>query len=220
MKTLPIDPDQPDPAAIESAATYLKLGKVVVHPTDTLYGLAVHIGIARAVQRIFEIKHREVQAALPILIAEPAQIHPLIATIPDAAQVLMDTFWPGPLTIVFPAAEEIDPVLIGFGQRIAFRLPDHAVSRQLIQAAGTPITSTSVNISDNPPAATPAEMDPKILQQVDCLLDGGPARGAVSSTVIDTSVTPAQIIREGTVSYADLAACSPVEEPVSDARPT
>ena len=220
MKTLIIDPNQPDPATIESTATYLKLGKVVAHPTDTLYGLAVHIGIARAVQRIFEIKHRDVQAALPILIDEPAQIHPFIDAIPDAAQVLMDTFWPGPLTIVFPASEDVDPVLIGFGQRIGFRLPDHALSRRLIRAAGTPITSTSVNISDNPPAVSPAEMDPKILQQVDCLLDGGPASGAISSTVIDISVTPAQIIREGAVSYADLAARIPVEEPVHDARPT
>ena len=220
MKTLPIDPDQPDPATIESAATYLKLGKVVAHPTDTLYGLAVHVGIASAVQRIFEIKHRDVQAALPILIADPAQIRPFITAIPDAAQALMDTFWPGPLTIVFPAAEDVDPVLIGFGQRIGFRLPDHAVSRQLIQAAGTPITSTSVNISDKPPAASPAEFDPKILQHVDCLLDGGLARSAVSSTVIDTSVTPAQIIREGAVSYADLADCIPVEKFAHDARPT
>jgi L-threonylcarbamoyladenylate synthase len=217
MMTLTIDPAQPDQQAIETAADYIKLGKLVVHPTDTLYGLAGHVGIHRTVQKIFEIKQREETAPLSALIGEPDQLEPLVAGVPDAAAKLMDQFWPGPVTLIFPAAETVNPVLIGFGNTIGLRLPDHALSRELCRASRTAITSTSVNLRGQQPAAGPADIDPKITQHINCLIDGGDQNLSTPSTLIDTTVTPVRVLRVGAVSLEDIAACVEIAEPEQEA---
>ena len=212
MKILQIDSAQPDPHVIADAVMYLKLGKIIAHPTDTLYGLAAHVGIAAAVQRIFTIKQREVSSPLPVLIGEQDQLLPLVDSVPDAAKLLMKQFWPGPLTIVFPAAETVNPVLIGFGRTIGVRFPDHPISQALCLRAKTPITSTSINLQGQQPAGNPSAIDEKLTVQIDCLLDGGNATQAVSSTLVDVTVTPARVLREGIIPAADIAGCIPVEE--------
>lgn len=213
MMTLTVDPAQPDPQQIDTAADYIKLGKLVVHPTDTLYGLAGHVRIHRTIEKIFEIKQREETAPLSALIGEPDQLERLVAQVPEAAAKLMEQFWPGPLTLIFPAAEMVNPILIGFGNTIGVRLPDHALSRALCRASRSAITSTSVNLRGQQPAACPVDIEPKIMQQIDCLIDGGQQNMSVPSTLVDTTVTPVRVLREGAVPFTDIAACVEIAEP-------
>ena len=193
-----------DPAAIRRAADVILGGGIVAYPTDTVYGLGANVFLPGAPEKVAAAKRRPEEKHMPALIGERSQLAELVTSIPLDAERLMAAFWPGALTIVLPKRPRLSPLL--GDTTLGARQPDHAASRALLAAAGVPITGTSANRSGQPSATTAQEVWEQLGAAVDLILDGGPAAGSAPSTVIDCTVRPARILREGALTRSALAA--------------
>ena len=185
------------PEGIERAAELLRSGAVVAFPTDTVYGVGVDGAQPDQLPALFELKRRPLDRRIPMLVADLGQVAGAGWEVDARARSLADRFWPGALTMVLQNAAETQ----------AFRAPDHPVALALIAAAG-PIFTTSANISNQPDTLGADEVLIAFATDQDGLaavLDGGPVPGGVASTVIDLSVTPARLLREGPISARQLA---------------
>ena len=136
-----------EPTDLESAVRHLKDGGVVAVPTDTLYGLAADVFNTVAIDRIFDIKSRPEDLALPVLVSAWEQVERVAKNIPPQARILAERFWPGALTLVVEKAQGLPDRLTAGGPTVAVRMPDHPAPIQLINGLGGPITGTSANIS-------------------------------------------------------------------------
>jgi L-threonylcarbamoyladenylate synthase len=179
---------------------------VVCFPTRCLYGLGADALKAEAVERVFEIKQRTADMPLLVLISRSAQLAELAERVPPIAQLLMERFWPGRLTLVLDAREHIPARLTAGTGKIGIRLAAHPVARALAEAVAGPITGTSANLSGGSGCRQIAELDPRIARQVDLILDGGPLKGGVGSTVVDVTGEAPVVIREGEVSKPEILA--------------
>ena len=149
MTTLRLD--AADPTAIAKVADLLRRGLPVVFPTDTVYGVGVLPFDAAALARLYEAKGRPAEKGLPVLLGDVADVAHVAGVIPLAAAALMAHFWPGPLTLVVPRRPDL-PTNLSPDDTVAVRVPDHAVARALIRAAGGAVAATSANVSGQPPA--------------------------------------------------------------------
>ncbi len=195
--------DAADATAIVAAADLLRRGLPVVLPTDTVYGVGVLPFDAAAVERLYEVKGRPAEKGIPILLGDVADVAHVAGIIPSAAAALMAHFWPGPLTLVVPRRPEL-PANLSPDDTIAVRVPDHAVARALIRAAGGALATTSANVSGRPPARAADEALAALDGRVAAVLDDGPSPGGVASTVVDCTVDPPVVRRVGPLSAADL----------------
>jgi L-threonylcarbamoyladenylate synthase len=187
----------PTADGIARAAGLLRAGAVVAFPTDTVYGVGVAASRPDRVERLFGLKRRPVDRRIPLLVDGLDAAAGWIVT--DEARRLADRFWPGALTLVLAARDRTATQ--------AFRAPDHPVALALLRAAG-PIFATSANVSDEPDTLDADEVLIAFATQQDALdavVDGGPAPGGVASTVVDLTVTPARVLREGPIGRDALA---------------
>jgi L-threonylcarbamoyladenylate synthase len=184
---------------IEMAAQIVKTGGVVAFPTDTVYGLGANPFIDKAVDRIYQVKGRDRQLPLPILLADEVQIAEVVATVSDVARLLMKRFWPGGLTLVLSKAASFPDNITAGGDSVAIRMPGHEVTLALIRKAGVPIVGTSANLSNQPSALTAEEVKDQLGSAVDLVVDGGRCPGGVESTVVDLTGTVPIILRQGAV---------------------
>lgn len=194
-----VDPESPDEHTISKAAALIKKGGLVVFPTSSFYGLGASAFHAETVDKVFRAKKRDPQNPVLILIASLAELVPLVRSIPKPATHLMEAFWPGSLTLVFQAADLLPSNLTGYTGKIGIRLASHAVAHSLVSAVGKPITGTSANISGQGGCNTVAGLDQHIRDQVDLVIDAGRLPGGAGSTVVDVTVNPPKIIREGAI---------------------
>jgi L-threonylcarbamoyladenylate synthase len=192
-----------EPGAIERAAEILRRGGLVAYPTDTVYGLAALPSDDAACTRLFEAKQRAPDQSMPLLIASPHDLALVAAGVPAVARRLVGQFWPGALTIVLPKAPAFRSLAVA-GNTVAVRVPDHPVPRELVRLLGSPITGTSANIAGGPEPLTADDVRSQLGDTVDLILDGGRCPGARSSTVIDCTVEPPRIVREGAISREEL----------------
>jgi L-threonylcarbamoyladenylate synthase len=198
----PVDAAAPEGETIEKAAALLNRGGLVVFPTSSFYGLGAKAYEAEAVGRIFKVKKRDLKKPLLILIASREELGPLIRSMPEEAGRLADAFWPGSLTLVFEAADVLSPNLTGHTGKIGIRLAGHPVALSLVESVGSPITGTSANVSGKQSCTEVGSLDPSVGEQVDMILDAGPLPGGKGSSVVDVTVSPPRILREGTISAA------------------
>ena len=189
---------------IKQAVTILKNGGVVAYPTDTVYGLGACMTNIKAVDRIFEVKGRPKSMALPVLLADKAQIEEIVISVPLIAQRLADEFFPGALTIILPKSSVVPDIITGGGKTVAFRIPNHPVPLALIKGLGKPIVGTSANLSGQPSALTAIEVQAQIGDKIDMVIDGGRCPGGIESTVIDLSGEKPVIRRQGAISIEKL----------------
>ena len=182
----------------------LNLGGVMAFPTDTFYGLGANPFHKKAVSRIFEIKQRPEDKPLLVLIDSIPQINSLAQEINPTAEILMEKLWPGPLTIVFPAHPHLNSLLTGHTEKIGIRQPAEDSVRKLLKGIGFPVTATSANISGSANAVTAEEVEETLGSQIDLIVDGGPAPGKKESTVLDVTLSPPLIVREGALSKAEI----------------
>jgi len=194
-----VDPHRPDPGVLARGAELLRRGFLVVYPTETFYGLGCDPRQAEAVERIFVAKGRPDRMALPLIAADREAVRLCVRGFPEMAHRLMDAFWPGPLTIVFPAADDLPPLLLGGGHTVGVRVSSHPVASALARATAGPIVATSANRSGGPPPSTAEEAMEALGEVVSLILDGGPTTGGTASTVIDLTVEPPRLIRSGAV---------------------
>jgi L-threonylcarbamoyladenylate synthase len=197
--TLQVDPVDPDPAVIRQAAEMIREGLVVAYPTDTLYGLAVDPRNAAAIRRLYDLKGRAESSALTLIAAEMGHAHAAGELTADAER-LAARWWPGPLTLVVPARAILAREMLAGGTTVGIRIPDHRVAVALAGDAGFCVTATSANRSGSTAAATAAAVA-ATLPDVDAILDGGPCRGGAPSTIVDASVVPIALVREGPVPW-------------------
>ncbi len=189
---------------IEEAIGILKDGGIVAFPTDTVYGLAAAVTIPGAVKRVYTVKQRPTDMALPLLVADVAGIAGLAARVPPSAQRLIEIFMPGALTIVLTASAAVPEAVTAGGGTVAVRIPAHPVPIALIRGTGGPITGTSANLSGLPSPLTAAEVRRQLGDGVDLIIDSGQPCPGTASTIVDVTGTIPIVLREGTVSLAQL----------------
>lgn len=199
LRVIRIDPDYPQPHAIDRAAALIQNQGVVIFPTQCLYGLAADARDPRAIKRIFHIKHRSDTNPLLILVHSPTDLKDLVAHIPDAAKILMQALWPGGLTLVFEAAPGVSELLTAGTGKIGIRIPSHPVARALVKVAGRPITGTSANLSGTPGCSQIKDLPHDLIRAADLVLDAGPLKGGTGSTILDITCDPPQILRSGAI---------------------
>src|ERR1043166_756263 len=178
MRRVFVDPGAPQRDAIDEAATWIRRGRVIAIPTDTLYGLAADPFSADAVARVFAVKGRAAERALPLIAADAAQIVSHLGPLPVLAQQLGDRFWPGPLTIVMPATAALARDVTGGTGTVGVRVPADPIARSVCTACGHPVTATSANLSGEPAPATPDEGEKTLGDRIEFLLDAGATRGS------------------------------------------
>jgi L-threonylcarbamoyladenylate synthase len=172
-------------------------------PTESFYGLAVVPSDEQALARLWQVKGRSEGKPILVLIGDRSQLEPFVRSIPPAANVLMNAFWPGPLTIVFPAAGELsDAVTAGTGS-VGIRLSAWPPLVDLLRRVG-PVTGTSANVEGMPPPRRAEEVEHSLGDAVDLIVDAGPTPGGRTSTVIDVR-GPMRIIRDGAIERSAIA---------------
>jgi L-threonylcarbamoyladenylate synthase len=193
-----------DPAGIRKVGRVILQGGVAAFPTETFYGLGADARNEEALQKIFQIKGREENKPLLLLIGDRDWLSGLVRNLPPVAGRLMEKFWPGPLTLIFEASPRLSALLTGGTGTVGVRLSPHPVAQALIQAVGRAITATSANLSGQPSASVAAEVFRALGNRVDAILDGGQTAGGLGSTVLDLSSPAPRIIRQGVISQAEL----------------
>jgi L-threonylcarbamoyladenylate synthase len=199
-KVIKIDHANPRPDLISEAALIIKNGGVISFPTQYLYGLGADAFNADAVDRIFKIKQRPYNKPLLVLVDKQKDLPRLVRNVPPVATHIMERFWPGEVTIVFEAKDSLPENLTGGTDRIGVRMPEHPVALALTNSVKGPITATSANITGQDGCSRVKDLDPLIADKLDLILDAGPLKGGIGSTVIDVTVDPPKILREGAVS--------------------
>jgi len=211
MKTrvIQVDRDKPDPAAIEEAAAALREGKLVVFPTETVYGLGAHALDPIAVQKIFDAKERPANDPLIVHIAHIGQVSQCAAGMPAGARKLALSFWAGPLTLVLHKKPEVPDLVTAGLPTVALRVPSHRVARALMEMAAVPIAAPSANRFSRPSPTTAAHVIDDLDGRVDLILDGGPTDIGLESTIVDFTVDPPVLRRPGGITFEQVHSLVP-----------
>ncbi len=196
-RILKVDPEHPNSAALEQAAEYIRAGKLVAFPTETVYGLGANALDPQAVRAIFQAKGRPPTDPLIVHIAEFSQLHQVTREVPTIAKELARHFWPGPLTFVLPKSTEIPPEVTAGGENVAVRWPSHPVAQALIRLSGVPIAAPSANLFGHVSPTTAEHVYADLHGRVHLILDGGPTFIGLESTVLDLTTSPPRILRPG-----------------------
>ena len=192
-------------AARAEAVNLLRGGGIVAVPTDTVYGIAADMALPDAIERLFAAKRRPPEKAVAVLLADVSQAEALGVMSP-AARVLGERFWPGGLTLVLPlrSGVHLPRVLAGAAQTIGVRVPDHPAPRALAAILG-PLPTTSANVSGEPDARDAQEIAGRLGEALALVIDGGPIRGGLASTVVDCTGERPVVRRLGAIPEAEIA---------------
>jgi L-threonylcarbamoyladenylate synthase len=183
----------------EEALRVLKSGGIVAYPTESFYALGVNATDGDAVKRLFELKRRPVDKPLPIIVGDTEVLGAIVKNIPEQAKGLMERYWPGPLTLIFEGLESIPALLTGGTGKVAVRIPGRSAAFDLAKALKIPLTATSANPSSQPPAIDSEKVADYFGDKVDLIIDSGKAPGGKPSTIMDVTVNPPEILREGRI---------------------
>jgi L-threonylcarbamoyladenylate synthase len=201
-----INPDQPEPEAIERAAAHLRRGDVVAIPTEALYMLVADPLNLNAVGRVFAAKGREIHRSLPLLISGVFMAENLAKELSTRFHLLARHFWPGPLTIIVPASAKVPLKVTGNTGRLAMRQSRSRVAQALLDWLDQPLIATSANLSGQPTCRSGIQVFGTMDGRVDLVLDGGTCNG-LGATTVDITEPYWKVIREGSVSEKDIAEC-------------
>lgn len=214
-RLLSVDPDQPDPAILAEAAAILRAGGLVAFATETVYGLGADATNPDAVARIFVAKGRPATNPLIVHADGVRAAQPLVAAWTTRAHLLAERFWPGPLTLVLPHSGRI-PAIVTAGQAtVGIRVPEPGVARRLIHLAGCPVAAPSANRSTGVSPTRAEHVRDDLDGKVDLILDSGPTRVGIESTVLDLSGPVPRVLRPGTITAEQIAGV--LGEPVASA---
>jgi L-threonylcarbamoyladenylate synthase len=193
----------------EVARRLLKGHGVVAVPTDTFYALAANPFQEAALSRLFALKQRAPEKPVLLLVDGPVMLAQLAREVPNLARRLLDRFWPGPLTIIFPGLPHLPRLLTAGTGTVGVRQPRHDLACRLITALGFPITGTSANRSGRSPLATAAEVEREFGDEVDLILDAGACPGGQPSTIVDLSGSKPRLVRAGALPASELGKIVP-----------
>jgi len=194
----------PEQHQFELAIDVLHAGGIVAFPTETYYGLGVDIDNPQAVKALFRLKKRDPGKPILVLINDRSQLLDIVAAIPQPYEELMRRFWPGPLTLLFPAISDRLVFITGSTNTIGVRLSPHPVAMELCQQWGKPLTATSANISGWRPAQTADMVESMFGEEIDYILDGGKTSGGECSTVIGLDKGKLTLVRPGRIDFSEI----------------
>lgn len=203
MQIIKVNPENPDEETLKTVVKALTEDKVIAFPTDTVYGLGTDIYDEKAVAKIFQIKGRPLKKGLVAMIGSLEQLSYVAEQPSRAALLLIKRFWPGALTLIMRSSGSL-PAVVQANGTIGVRWPNHLLAQKIIKKASFPLATTSANISGQPAALTAEQAIAQLNGLVDLVVDGGPARGKMASTVVDVTVDPPQLVREGLVSWSQI----------------
>jgi L-threonylcarbamoyladenylate synthase len=186
------------------AAAIVKAGGVIAFRTDTFYGLGADPFNEAAVRRIRELKGREDDKPILLLISDASEVSRFITSQSPTFQTVAERFWPGPLTLIGAACPELPVELTAGTNTIGVRLPDEDSVRELVRLCGGALTATSANTSGRPPASTAGEVELYFPIGLDLIIDAGEVAVTEPSTVLDLSESPPRLVREGAITSTDL----------------
>jgi L-threonylcarbamoyladenylate synthase len=201
MRRVFVDREAPQRDALQEAAKWIRMGGLVALPTDTLYGLAADPFHADAIARLFAVKGRSADRAVPLIAADVAQITARLGALPPTGERLAAKFWPGPLTLLIAAPASLARGVTGGLSRVGVRVPAHDIARAICRAADGPITATSANRSGEAATADPDEVERALGEDVDLLIDTGPTPGGAPSTIVDVTGAAPRLVRAGAVPW-------------------
>lgn len=193
------DINKPDQTIIEKAANILKQGGLVAFPTETVYGLGANGLDAVACKKIYQAKGRPSDNPLILHIADFEDLNRIVAYIPEVAKTVMEKFWPGPITLVFPKAECVPKEITGGFDTVAVRFPSNEIARLIIRASGLPIAAPSANSSGKPSPTRASHVEFDLNGKIDMIVDGGATNVGLESTILDVSGEVPMILRPGAI---------------------
>ncbi|MCJ7560174.1 L-threonylcarbamoyladenylate synthase [Candidatus Bathyarchaeota archaeon] len=194
---LKVNSQEPDIDKVRVAADIIREGGLVAFPTETVYGLGADALNSKAVLALFEAKKRPLDNPPIIHVENVSDVYRLAKQVSPKAERLMREFWPGPLTLVFKRSETVPEVTVAGLDTIAIRMPQHKVALALIRESDRPIAAPSANLAGRPSPTSAKHVFDDLNGRIDAILDGGPTRIGVESTVLDLSVDPPQVLRPG-----------------------
>ncbi|MEW5974430.1 MAG: L-threonylcarbamoyladenylate synthase [Acidobacteriota bacterium] len=197
--------DSSDQEALEVASVALLNGGIVAVPTDIYYALGADPFNLRAVEQIFQIKGRQSWKPILLLVDSVDQAEEVAQDLPDVFYKIAEEFWPGPLTLIVPAATKLPRKITGGTGTVALRIPDLRITRLLIRAIDIPIVGTTANRAAHPPCASADDVLHDLGGKIELVLDAGPSRGNAPSTILDLTRDTPRIVREGGIPATDLA---------------
>jgi len=203
-KIISIDPEHIDEQKLGEAAEVLRTGGLVAFPTETVYGLGANALDEKAVEKIFEAKGRPSDNPLIVHISEVDEIEPLVKNIPERAKMLMEAFWPGPLTLIFEKSQRIPNRITAGLDTVAIRMPLHPIARRLIRLAQVPVAAPSANLSGRPSPTCPEHVIEDLEGKVDVIIAGGNCSVGLESTVLDITEEIPVILRPGGITREQL----------------
>jgi L-threonylcarbamoyladenylate synthase len=215
MPIITITSAAPLSGPLQGAAALLRDGGLVAFPTETVYGLGANAFDAGAVARVFAAKGRPADNPLIVHLTDAGALDRVAVEVSPLARELAARWWPGPLTLVVTAHPDLPSATRGGLATVAVRVPDHPVARALIGAAGVPVAAPSANRSGRPSPTTAAHVAHDLGERVDLIVDGGPCRVGVESTVVDARGDVPLVLREGSVTREDLGAVAADGSPAS-----
>lgn len=197
-------PNSPTKAEIDEAARFLRIGRMVAFPTETVYGLGANALDAEAVARIYAVKRRPATSPLIVHVDSIEMAQSLVHSWPENAEALTRRFWPGPLTLVIKKQPAIPDIVTAGLASVGLRMPAHPVALALIRAAGVPIAAPSANRFTELSPTTASHVRESLGEDVDCILDGGPCIVGIESTVLSLVRSQPVLLRPGGISRRDL----------------
>lgn len=209
-------------ASLTLAGELFHQGQTVAFPTETVYGLGAWAMSEEGIRRIYEAKGRPSDNPLIVHIAPGFDLTPIVSEVPDTAKTLMDTFWPGPLTLIMPKAETISDHVTGGLSTVAVREPSHPLAMKLMQFTGLPLVAPSANTSGRPSPTTAAHVYEDLNGKIPLILDGGPCSVGLESTIVDCTQDPPMVLRPGAITLEMIRELYPeaVEDPAVKALKT
>jgi len=190
--------------AVTQCAGALLHGDIIAFPTETFYGLGVKYDDVASLGRLYALKKRPMDKAMPLIVGRKEQLSLIASAVSPAAELLMQMFWPGPLTLILPAKETVSPYITAGTGTVAVRIPGRSFALALARALEFPITATSANISSRPPADCAEAVSGYFGDRIDIIIDCGKAPGSLPSTIIDATGSRPFIVRQGILAEEEI----------------
>jgi L-threonylcarbamoyladenylate synthase len=204
VRVITVNPMQPRPDRVAAAVECLAAGQIASLPTETFYGLAADSANPEALRKVNRLKQKEADSPIMLLMSERTQVSAVADTVPEQFDQLAQMFWPGPLTLVIPAAPSLPREVSGGRGSVAVRVPGLAFPRLLARELGRPISGVSANLHGQRPCREAADVAAIFPRGVDVILDGGPTQGGRPSTILDLTGDRPTIVREGILPASSL----------------
>lgn len=189
---------------LEHAAELIKQGKIVVFPTETVYGIGTNGLDAGAVKKLYEIKQRPLNKPVTLLVSNMEMVETVAKDINEMEYKIMKKFFPGPLTIILKKQDIVPDIVTAGGQTVGIRMPSGEIARKLVEIAGVPIAAPSANITGQPSGTDLQEIKKHFEGVVDFFIDGGESELGISSTIVQVIDGKPQILRQGSITLEEI----------------